>query len=142
MRLRELTRADTPAVHSLLRACRLPIDGVPDDAAAFLVAESDGRVVGCAGLERHGPDALLRSVAVAVERRGARVASELCDLAEERALGLGVRKLFLLTETAERFFARRAYARLDRALAPPHIAASRELAGVCPQSAVLMCREL
>jgi N-acetylglutamate synthase-like GNAT family acetyltransferase len=142
MRLRELTPADTPAVHALLRACRLPVDGVPDDAALLLVAESGGCVVGVAGLELHGGDALLRSVAVAPEKRGRRIASRLCAEVEARAAPLGARRIFLLTETAQRFFARRGYAHLDRSLASPGIAASREFSAVCPESAILMSREL
>jgi len=70
MRLRELTQADPPAVHELLRACRLPVEGVPEDAAWLLVAESDAQIVGAAGLELHAGDGLLRSVAVAAELRG------------------------------------------------------------------------
>jgi amino-acid N-acetyltransferase len=142
MRLRELTKADTSAVHELLRACRLPVAGVPEDAAWLLAAESDAQIVGVAGLELHAGDGLLRSVAVAPEHRGSRVASRLCAAVETRAASLGVRRLFLLTETAEAFFARRGYAPLDRGLAPPGIAASREFSAVCPASAILMFREL
>jgi N-acetylglutamate synthase-like GNAT family acetyltransferase len=43
---------DTPEILALLRACKLPAEGLPDDAALLLVAEQDGQVVGCAGLER------------------------------------------------------------------------------------------
>jgi amino-acid N-acetyltransferase len=142
MRLRELTAADTSAVHELLRTCRLSVDGVPHDAALLFVAASGARVVGVAGLELHGGDGLLRSVAVAPEQRGAHIASRLCAEVETRAAPLGARRLFLLTETAEKFFARRGYVRLDRSLAPPGIAASREFSGVCPASAILMFREL
>lgn len=88
MRLRDLSPADTSAVHELLRTCRLPLDGVPQDAALLLVAEIEGRVVGVAGLELHGGDALLRSVAVSPERRGGRIASRLCAEVERRALAL------------------------------------------------------
>lgn len=142
MRLRELVPADTSAVRELLRACRLPVDGVPDDAALVLVAEIEARVVGVVGLELHGGDALLRSVAVSPEHRGGRVASRLCAQVEERAAPLGARRIFLLTETAEEFFARRGYARLDRSLVPAGIAASREFSAICPAAAVLMFREL
>lgn len=142
MRLRELIPADTPAVHTLLRECRLPTDGVPQDTALFVVAEDGGKVVGVAGLELHGAHGLVRSVAVSPALRGRRIASQLCDEVEKRAAALGARRLFLLTETAEKFFARRGYARLDRSLAPPEIAASREFSAICPDSATLMFREL
>ena len=76
------------------------------------------------------------------EVRGRRIASRLCDEAEARAAAAGAKRVFLLTETAEELFARRGYRRLDRAAAPPEVAASREFALVCPASAVLMVREL
>jgi N-acetylglutamate synthase-like GNAT family acetyltransferase len=115
---------------------------VPQDSALLVVAESEGRVAGVAGLELHGADALLRSVAVSRESRGRRLASRLCAEVERRAPALGARRIFLLTETAERFFARRGYQRLERAKAPAGIAASREFAALCPDTAVLMFREL
>jgi len=36
----------------------------------YLLAEEDGRLAGTIGLERVGPDALVRSLAVAPEPRG------------------------------------------------------------------------
>jgi amino-acid N-acetyltransferase len=140
--IRDARAADTDAIRALLRRCRLPEDGVPEDAALLVVAERDGELAGVTGLELHGADALLRSVAVSPERRGERIASRLCAEAEQRAPALGARRVFLLTETAERFFARRGYRRLERARAPAGIAATREFAALCPDSAVLMFRGL
>jgi N-acetylglutamate synthase-like GNAT family acetyltransferase len=51
-----------------------------------------------------------------------------------------VQSIYLLTETAERFFARRGYSPADRRDTAPAITASREFALVCPASAVLMVR--
>lgn len=140
--LRDARGGDEESVLALLRACDLPTDGVPESLDALVVAEEDSRVVGSAGLELHEGHALLRSVAVSPELRGRRLASRLCDEAELRAAKLGAKRVYLLTETAERFFARRGYARIERALAPAGIAGSREFAAVCPASAVLMEREL
>ncbi|HXZ84918.1 MAG TPA: arsenic resistance N-acetyltransferase ArsN2, partial [Myxococcota bacterium] len=108
----------------------------------LVVAQDGGRVVGVAGLELYEGDGLLRSVATAPDFRGRGVASRLCAEVERRARALGARRLYLLTETAEPFFARRGYRRLDRAAAPRGIAGSREFASVCPASAALMAREL
>ena len=138
--MREAEPGDTPQIRALLTACRLPTDGVPEDAVLLLVAIHCGQVVGVAGLELHGGDGLLRSVAVAPGKRGRRIAQKLCDEVETRASALGVQSLYLLTETAERFFLRRGYGAADRADAPPAISASREFAFVCPASAALMVR--
>jgi amino-acid N-acetyltransferase len=140
--VRNADAGDAGEVVTLLRACKLPMDGVPDDLTLLLVAEQDGRVVGCAGLERYGADGLLRSVAVSPECRGCGLAGSLCDEVEARAASLGMRRLYLLTETAEAFFRGRGYEAVDRAGVPPVIGGSRELASVCPASAVLMLRAL
>ena len=51
----------------------------------FVVREDDGRVVGVAGLEIHGEDGLLRSVAVDPDYRGQGLAASLVEAAMERA---------------------------------------------------------
>ena len=134
--------ADAVAIRALLGACGLPIDGAPDDAESFWVATHAGRVVGCAGLELHTGDALLRSLAVAPELRGRGLAARLCMAVERRVREVGARRAYLLTETAEGWFAKRGWRRIERAAAPAGIAASREFAAVCPAAAALMEREL
>jgi amino-acid N-acetyltransferase len=141
METRPAKADDVEAVRALLRRCRLPVDGVPDELESLFVTIIDGRIVGAAGLEMHGFDGLIRSVAVSPEVRRQYLASRLCTEIERRAALIGAHKLFLLTETAERFFLKRGYRPVDRALAPAGIAASREFAAVCSASAVLMFRE-
>jgi amino-acid N-acetyltransferase len=138
LRIREAEPADAEAILALLSEARLPLAGIPGDAALLVVACSGRQVVGVAGLELHGGDGLLRSVAVAPAFRGIGLAAKLCCEIESRAGNLGARRMYLLTETAEKFFVRRGYRELDRLEAPPAIAASAEFAAVCPASAALM----
>ncbi len=141
VKIRAARADEVDRVCDLLRTCRLPVAGVPSELSTLLVATLEERLIGCVGLERHGGDVLLRSLAVAPAARGLRVASMLCEEAETRAQAFGAIRMFLLTETAARFFEKRGYAAVDRALAPAAIAASRELSSVCPASAVLMVRD-
>ena len=62
--LRAARPDDWPHVEALLRACALPVDGAAEHFADFVVADVAGRVVAVAGIEAHGDDGLLRSVAV------------------------------------------------------------------------------
>jgi N-acetylglutamate synthase-like GNAT family acetyltransferase len=55
---------DIGAVQDLLEQSGLPTAGVEEWLSHFLVADSEGEVVGVAGLELYGASALLRSVAV------------------------------------------------------------------------------
>lgn len=141
--LRAATAADRGAVHALLTACELPVAGV-DDAAMrrFIVAERDGAVVGVAGLEIYGADALLRSVAVDPALRAAGLGGALTDRLLGDAPAQGVRRVFLLTTTAESFFARRGFAPADRRQVGADMLASVEFTEACPATAALMVREL
>lgn len=129
---------DLGAVLDLLGECGLPTCGIPEELDLLAVALHERRVVGVAGLELHDDDGLLRSVATAPDFRGRGVASQLCDEIERRASSLAARGLYLLTETAEPFFAKRGYGRIDRSAAPRGIASSREFTTLCPVSSALM----
>ena len=99
-----------------------------------------GGLVGVGGLEVHGRFALLRSLAVKAESRRQGIASMICDRLEEDAVRRRISRVYLLTETAESFFARRGYSVATRAEAPAEIAATEEFTTLCPDSAVLMVR--
>jgi amino-acid N-acetyltransferase len=94
------------------------------------------------GLELFGGVALLRSLAVSRQSRGTGVGTALVRHAEEYAREHGALTIYLLTTTAEIFFARRGYARASRESAPPAIRATREFAGICPASSAFMSRAL
>lgn len=130
--------ADLPAVLALLERCGLPDAGLADHQGTLLVARSDGIVVGCVALELHGPDALLRSVAVAPELRGRglgeRLTTEALDLAQARR----VRRVYLLTETAAGFFPRCGFRPVDRASVRGPILQSVEFTSACPASAAVL----
>lgn len=134
--------ADLEAVLALLAEAALPRDGVAEHFAGFLVARREGRVVAAVGLERYGPDALLRSLVVAPGHRGRGLGRALTERLVEAARGRGVRHLFLMTETAAPFFAARGFRRVGREEAAAAVGASVELTAVCPQSAVCMRLDL
>jgi N-acetylglutamate synthase-like GNAT family acetyltransferase/catechol 2,3-dioxygenase-like lactoylglutathione lyase family enzyme len=100
--------SDLDDILALLTAVSLPHEGVREYLESFLVMrDAEGRLVGCAGLERHGGVGLLRSVAVAPELQKAGVGSRLTAAAIEYAAAYGVKEVVLLTTTARDFFARR-----------------------------------
>ena len=91
-------------------------------------------------MEIHGPFALLRSVVVSGVFRRRGIASDICTRLEEEAARRGLSQIFLLTETAESFFANRGYIVVARGDAPAEITATDEFTTLCPDSAVLMVR--
>jgi N-acetylglutamate synthase-like GNAT family acetyltransferase len=138
--LRRAAPTDAPAVERLLTEQALPRDGVADWLEHFWLAERAGAVVGAAGVELYGDAALLRSVAVDPAWRGSGLGRLLTERAIAEAEAAGVRDVYLLTTTAERYFPRLGFACLAREAAPPALAASAEFRGACPASAVLMHR--
>ncbi|NID14509.1 hypothetical protein [Luteibacter yeojuensis] len=54
----------------------------------------------------------------------------------------GFAKLFLLTTTATDYFVERGYRRVDREEVPADIRSTRQFAGLCPASALVMVKEL
>jgi amino-acid N-acetyltransferase len=129
---------DYGAVRDLLRAADLPLDGLSDTLDHFIVVEDGTGLVAAAGLEVYGRAALLRSVVVAPSRRGAGLGGLLHDGTIAMARELGVRDVYLLTETAEKFFRRCGYAVVLRDDVPTAVRGSVEFTTVCPASAVVM----
>ncbi|MDM8350787.1 arsenic resistance N-acetyltransferase ArsN2 [Pseudomonas sp. sp1636] len=128
----------------LLAACHLPTDDLQDVANDLRLfgCQAGGRLMGLVGLQIHGTDALLRSLAVADAARGQGLGAELLAHAERQAAAHGVHAIYLLTTTAEAFFARRGYCLSERATAPLAIAASRQFCGLCPATAAFMRKRL
>ena len=140
-RVRSATPADLPAVERLLAASGLPIDGVPEAFGTFVVAEAGSDVVGVAGLEVCCDNALLRSVAVKPEWRSHGVGRALVTRAIADAEAKGLRALYLLTTTAERYFPSFGFHTIAREEVPADIRETREFRDCCPASATVMCRE-
>ena len=139
--LRPAVSGDLPAVERLLAASGLPLDGVRDALATFVVAEAGHDIVGVAGLEICCDNALLRSVAVADEWRarglGRALVTRLISDAESR----GIHALYLLTTTAERYFPSFGFRQIARDEVPDDVKATQEFRSACPASATVMCRE-
>lgn len=140
--LRSARPEDEPAVLALLTAAHLPTDEVHEWLDHYTVAEENGEIVGVAGLEVHGQDGLLRSVAVEASRRGGGLGGRLAATVIATARQAGLRRLYLLTTTAEGFFPPYGFRSIDRADASPEVQESVEFREACPDSAVAMVLDL
>jgi amino-acid N-acetyltransferase len=145
--IRRSTMNDLPGIERLLTESSLPTAGVADmlekDASSFFVAESnlDGSsIVGVAGLEVCGDNALLRSVAVRPEWRSRGVGNELVSRVVSAAESRGLNALYLLTLTAERYFPRFGFEPVERSTVPAAVAETVEFKSACPATAAVMMR--
>lgn len=141
--LRQANAADADAIKLLLAANGLPTDDLHDAMLAnFLVAIDDNGIIGVIGAEVFGENALLRSLCTRKELRQQGVGRALTMALIQKLTDQGVRHVFLLTESAENFFARHGFSRVERADVPAEIAETEQFGNLCPASAVCMQREL
>ena len=140
--IRAATPDDLDAVERLLSASKLPLDGVAAALPTFVVAEADGAIVGVAGLETCCENALLRSVAVEPSWRSRGAGRALVTRVIADAESRGIRALYLLTTTAERYFPSFGFREIAREQVPDDVRETAEFRSACPASATVMERSL
>jgi amino-acid N-acetyltransferase len=131
---------DADAIVALVAGAGLPLDGLLE--GDLFVAEREARIVGCCGLEIHGGDALLRSVAVADDERGRGTGARLVERALADALERGLHSVTLLTTTAPGYFPRFGFREVSRDGVPAGVRESEEFRSVCPSTATCMSLRL
>jgi amino-acid N-acetyltransferase len=128
---------------ALLEAEGLPASDLSDaHLEHFFFAGSDVSPTGLVGLELYGGNALLRSLVIGASERSKGLGSALVQHVEHYAASRQVRSIYLLTTTAETFFKRLGYERIERSKAPPAIQQTREFASLCPASSAFMVKLL
>jgi len=140
--IRDARPGDLTQLTSLLQEASLPTIGVREHLHTFLVLEEKERIVGSIGLEVYGDTALLRSAVVAGERRNSGLGSTLYETLLERARALGVRRLVLLTNTAEEYFRRKGFRKVDQKSISGPVTTSVEFTGACPSHTACMVYDL
>ena len=134
--------SDYDVVAALLEREHLPLDGLRQHFENAFVAHAGNRIVGCSALEVYEGGALVRSLVVDAEYRGAGVGSRLTDAAIQLARRRLASAVYLLTTTAERFFLKFGFEIVDRADVPASVLASEEFVHACPSTAIVMRRFL
>jgi amino-acid N-acetyltransferase len=138
VRLRSARWEDLDTITTLLAESGLPTAGVSDHLGSFLLAQREEECVGVGGLEIYGDVALLRSLAVRQQERTSGIGATLLEQLMTNAHSKGVQRLILLTTTAESYFDRKGFIRIDRSTLSGPITDSKEFTGACPSSAVCM----
>jgi len=134
---------DESRVRELLILCELPQEDItPEHLRHFFVLKEKGEIAGVVAVEVLGRFGLLRSLAVDPRWRLRGLAFHLTEEAEEYAASLKIEALYLLTMTAEGFFAKRGYQRVERTSVPPPVQGTAEFRGLCPLTAVCMVKYL
>jgi len=133
--LRAIKRGDPTfdAMQRALEAADLPTSDLDEGDAHYFAVET-----GFGGLVRLGDVVLLRSIIVPPNARRGGIGSMVLGGLLHTARDWGAREAWLLTTTAEDFFATNGFRRVARAEAAAVVAATSQFKDICPDSAVLM----
>jgi amino-acid N-acetyltransferase len=134
--------SDLPGIVKLLSENQLPTEDVHKHLENFIVAKSDGEVVGSIGIERYNEDGLLRSLAVSEKLRNQSIGKELYSKLLSYSKQRNINRLHLLTTTAELYFKRVEFEVTDRSKAPDSIKNTLEFSTLCPSSSIYMVKSL
>ena len=133
---------DLSGIVALLAECSLPHEDIHEHLRDIILARDEARLIGSVALEVYGSSGLLRSLAVAQPYRNRGLGDDLLTRIVAHAHSCGVRNLFLLTTTAQRFFSTRGFDVVDRAAVPAEIAWTKEFRSLCPATAVCMAKDI
>lgn len=133
--LRQASAADLAAVHRLLTAANLPLDGLDDHAERLWVWNAEGQVVGAIAFERYGTAGLLRSLIVDPNQRGTGLGRFLLQSGLDQMRADGIRDAYGLTTTIPDWLARLGWNEIHKSDLPTGLHASMELRGACPDTA-------
>ncbi|ADH88895.1 arsenate reductase [Ancylobacter novellus DSM 506] len=139
----EQVAASDPRLAKALREVGLPTDDLRSSAGRFYSYRTlSGTLVGYAGIEMSGEDALLRSLLVVPAARGAGIGRNIVLLLMSRAFDAGGRKAWALTTSAAAFFERLGFAVGPSDAAPEGLAQTPQFASLCPSTAPLLTRRI
>jgi arsenate reductase len=134
---------DESDVRRLLDSCGLPTADLTVALLRNFLVQRDGPdLVAVGGLEFGTGSALLRSVAVVPSQRGRGLGRRVVQALEDFARDRGCHRVYLLTTSAERYFAGLGYQQASRESAPSGIRATQEFSRLCPSSSALMVKTM
>lgn len=132
------TANDEGNIRNLLTAAQLPHEDIREHVRNFLVAWHNDIIVGAVGLEIYGKIGLLRSLVVAPAHQGKGIGKMLYDGMIAYARLRGVKEMYLLTTTADKFFRKQGFVPVERERLPVEIKNTNEFLHLCPDSAICM----
>jgi len=140
---RQTTERHTVAIRLLLESQKLPTETVGTTMTEFYLVVENEAIVGVAGFEYYGEEALLRSVAVPTSLQKKQIGSQLVNWMLSLAKQKGIKRIVLLTETASKFFSKKGFIPVERStITNVEMKKSTQFSGCCCSSAVCMKLDL
>ncbi len=129
-------------IFTLLDNAQLPKEGVQKNLHnSFIVpVKNTNKLLGCGNLEIYEDEALLRSLAVHSSYYNKGLGSQLVKHIHEYATNIGIKRIYLLTTTAETFFKKFNYHIIARTDVSPKVQQSVELKSLYPRHTTCMVK--
>lgn len=141
--VRKSLASDLRGIELLLSSAQLPASDIERYLSTFFVADNGYQIIGVGGLENCGSGiGLLRSFVVAPEFRNQGIAARMFAQVAAAARQLGISALYLLTNTAQDYFAKRGFTRMARDDAPAPIRRTSQYANEprCGAATLMLCQ--
>ncbi|GGD81375.1 arsenic resistance N-acetyltransferase ArsN2 [Maribacter cobaltidurans] len=129
-------------IKELLKNNDLPYEDIIASKVQFITEKENGVLVGCIGVEKYNEEGLLRSFAVRDEYKNKGIGKRLLNQLIDQSKTDGLKRLHLLTTTADGYFDKNGFKTADRAVAPNEISSTKEFSEICPSSSVYMIRDI
>lgn len=136
--IRPATRQDCASIKKLLETNELTYQGVEENLDKFLVACTDTEVIGVVGAEHITDAVLLRSLAVKENMRKLNIGATLVQSILEKAKEMNKKDIYLLTNTAEGYFAKKGFFQINRSQIPYELLKNSCLNFSCPSTSICM----
>ncbi len=133
---------DLEEITTLLKDNNLPYKDLQTSNVDFLSSKNNGKVIGCIGIEVYDEEGLLRSFAVDDVYKSKGIGGRLLNALLDKSKAKGIKRLHLLTTTADVYFAKKGFNVSERRSAPTSIVNSKEFSEICPSSSVYMVKDI
>jgi amino-acid N-acetyltransferase len=141
MRRTQATKMDVPLVEDVLSRNHLPYEDISSKISSLFIWRTNQDIIGIGGLETYDQVGLVRSLVVEERFRSKGYGRKLCTELVGFAKLKGLSNVYLLTTTAEGFFRKNGFERVERNIVPEVIKQTTEFSSLCPSSAVCMRME-
>jgi len=131
-------KSDLKEITKLLLDNQLPTTDITENTVQLFVGLINNEIIGVIGLEKYKPFGLLRSLAVSDEYKNHKIGEKLIKYLFDFCFSDKIEELYLLTTTAEKYFSKFGFQKIEREKVPEVIKQTKEFKDICPVSAVVM----
>jgi amino-acid N-acetyltransferase len=142
LKIRTATNSDLKEIIALLSANHLPTIDINENSVVLFVGLVNNELIGTIGIEKYDHIGLLRSLAVKDEFKSHKVGETLMKNLFDFCKVEQITNLYLLTTTADSYFDKFGFHKIDRNIVPEVIMQTREFKDICPLSAIVMQKAL